>query len=406
VRKLRFGALFLLALLFPGNTAAEVNLLAAGAAQGANGNPSEGPKLIVQDVCSPKWSRGNSGSALFLTILFPWSSIFGYNPFASVAALRGHYEDSPQGLANLLVDICAAKRAQNNAALDELFNGLMLPDYASWMVETFGEAMGRRMAVTYFEERGGMPAQFSSGFSKLMEGGAVNAEISSFGFPIRLKGKGTEPDILLETFRPTRIYFVRFYSADRTNTEDRAGLLFVYVRGGFRLFPTSRPAPAAPAETLAAPAPITEEPVGGVPGGVVGGVPGGVPGGVIGGVIGGVLDQSEPPPPPRNARVQSIRVIRVSGSVMQAKLLRRVEPVYPAIARQARISGVVILEVTVTRNGSIQTIRSLSGHPLLIHAASEAVSQWKYEPTMLNGEPVDVVTTVTVNFRLDTQPPE
>jgi periplasmic protein TonB len=76
----------------------------------------------------------------------------------------------------------------------------------------------------------------------------------------------------------------------------------------------------------------------------------------------------------------------------------KVQPVYPPLAKQARIQGVVILEAIIGRDGAVTEVKVISGHPLLQQAAIDAVSQWKYKPTLLNGEPVEVVTTVTVNF--------
>lgn len=85
---------------------------------------------------------------------------------------------------------------------------------------------------------------------------------------------------------------------------------------------------------------------------------------------------------------------------MQASLINQVKPVYPPLARQARVSGVVILEAVIGKDGSIAEVKVISGHPLLQQAAIDAVSQWKYKPTLLNNEPVEVQTTVTVTFSL------
>ena len=79
-------------------------------------------------------------------------------------------------------------------------------------------------------------------------------------------------------------------------------------------------------------------------------------------------------------------------------MINQVKPVYPPLAKQARIQGVVILEAVIDKAGNVAEIKVISGHPLLQQAAIDAVSQWKYKPTLLNGEPVEVVTTVTVNF--------
>ncbi|HXX01716.1 MAG TPA: energy transducer TonB [Candidatus Acidoferrales bacterium] len=130
--------------------------------------------------------------------------------------------------------------------------------------------------------------------------------------------------------------------------------------------------------------------------GVVGGVPGGVPGGSMGGVIGSVLS-STPVAVPKIATPQRVRV---SSGVSQGLLVRRVNPTYPPLARQARIQGVVILQAQISKAGDIENLQLISGHPMLAPAAIEAVKQWKYKPYLLNGEPVEVDTQVQVNFTL------
>ncbi|MFZ0862405.1 MAG: TonB family protein [Candidatus Sulfotelmatobacter sp.] len=130
--------------------------------------------------------------------------------------------------------------------------------------------------------------------------------------------------------------------------------------------------------------------------GVVGGVPGGVPGGSMGGVIGSVLS-STPVAVPKIATPQRVRV---SSGVSSGLLIRKVSPTYPPLARQARIQGTVILQAQISKDGSIQNLQLISGHPMLAPAAIEAVKQWKYKPYLLNGEPVEVETQVQVNFTL------
>jgi protein TonB len=140
--------------------------------------------------------------------------------------------------------------------------------------------------------------------------------------------------------------------------------------------------------------------------GVVGGVPGGVPGGAVGGVIGGIIGSvpsaAPPPPPPvkEAPKPATPKQIRVGGNVQAAKLVRQVKPVYPPLAKQARIQGTVRFQAIIAKDGTIQNLQLVSGHPLLVTAAREAVMQWVYQPTLLNGEPVEVVTTIDVNFTL------
>jgi len=130
----------------------------------------------------------------------------------------------------------------------------------------------------------------------------------------------------------------------------------------------------------------------GIEGGVPGGVEGGVPGGVVGGVVGGLEDAAPPPPP---------QAIRVGGVVSEPKKVKHVPPVYPDWAQKARIQGIVILECMISPRGQVQDVKILRGIRLLDEAAVEAVRQWVYTPTLVNGVPTPVLMTVTVNFRLE-----
>jgi protein TonB len=92
--------------------------------------------------------------------------------------------------------------------------------------------------------------------------------------------------------------------------------------------------------------------------------------------------------------------IRVGGNVQAANLIRKVSPSYPPLAKQARVQGTVRFTAIIGKDGTIQNLQLVSGHPLLVSAAQEAVKQWQYRPTLLNGEPVEVVTQIDVNFTL------
>jgi protein TonB len=125
--------------------------------------------------------------------------------------------------------------------------------------------------------------------------------------------------------------------------------------------------------------------------GVVGGVAGGIPGGSTGGVVGGI---PAPPPPPPEA-------VRVGGDIQAPTKIKEMKPVYPQIAQTAKISGVVIIEATIGRDGRVKDAKILRSIQLLDQAALDAVKQWVYTPTKLNGVPVEVIMTVTVNFTLN-----
>ncbi len=102
-----------------------------------------------------------------------------------------------------------------------------------------------------------------------------------------------------------------------------------------------------------------------------------------------------PLPPPAPA----IRTFRTS-SILEGSLIRRVQPVYPPLARSVRVQGAVVLAALIGKEGAIENLRLISGHPMLVPAAIAAVSQWRYKPYILNGEAIEVETQITVNFIL------
>jgi len=174
-----------------------------------------------------------------------------------------------------------------------------------------------------------------------------------------------------------------------------------------RLQPTDRQliAPATVPDKVAA---IVDEPVEtpgyGVPGGVGSGERNGVPGAMLNGILEDVpavpAVERAPAPvvaPPSVAPKQ----VPVGGRVSMARLIRRVEPLYPPLARQMRVSGTVELIGIIAVDGRIRELKLRSGNPLLAPAALDAVRRWVYEPTLLNGEPVELIATISVIFRLN-----
>jgi periplasmic protein TonB len=121
----------------------------------------------------------------------------------------------------------------------------------------------------------------------------------------------------------------------------------------------------------------------------------GVAGGT-GDVLGGIGTGAAPPPPPAAAPAR----IKVGGDVQAASLLKQVTPAYPNIAKTAHVSGTVTLHAIISKDGSIEKLEYVSGPALLMTSAITAVREWKYKPTMLNGQPVEVDTTVQVVFSL------
>jgi periplasmic protein TonB len=143
--------------------------------------------------------------------------------------------------------------------------------------------------------------------------------------------------------------------------------------------------------------PLPPEPSsGGVIGGVPGGIPGGQGGGVLGGIIGGTSAALAPPAPPPAVK----HIVRVGGNLKPPKQIYAPQPEYPVIAKQAHIEGTVVIDAVIDERGNVVQARVLSGPPLLIPSAMQAVVRWRYQPTVLNGEPISVAMHVEVHFVL------
>jgi protein TonB len=121
------------------------------------------------------------------------------------------------------------------------------------------------------------------------------------------------------------------------------------------------------------------------------GVFGGIPGQGIMAGDGAALPPPKAAPPAR---------IKQGGEVTAASIISQTRPAYPALARQARIQGTVVLHAIIDKDGKVAQMEIISGHPLLVQSALEAVKQWRYKPTQLNGDPVEVDTTIQVTFTM------
>jgi periplasmic protein TonB len=135
----------------------------------------------------------------------------------------------------------------------------------------------------------------------------------------------------------------------------------------------------------------------------------GIPGGMYDGqsdagldpVLRNILRNATPqPPPPETAKAAPPVRIRQGGIVSAARLIYQPKPEYPEIAKMTRTEGAVEFEAVIGRDGTIEELKVLRGHPLLVKAALDAVRRWRYQPTLLNGEPIEVQTEITVNFKL------
>jgi protein TonB len=132
---------------------------------------------------------------------------------------------------------------------------------------------------------------------------------------------------------------------------------------------------------------------------VIGGVPGGTAGGVLGGILGGHGLVPPPPPPPKPLVKRG--PLRVGGRIQPPRLIHQVPPEYPILAKETHTAGKVVIDCVIDEHGNVVQMKVVSGQPLLIQAAFDAVKQWKYEPTRLNGTPVSVEMSVVIHFSLN-----
>jgi protein TonB len=160
--------------------------------------------------------------------------------------------------------------------------------------------------------------------------------------------------------------------------------------------PTSIAIPTPVQKTQEAPPPPA-----GTTSGVVGGVPGGAVGGVPGGVFNEMLNSAPSVPVLAKSPVPTpVKRMRIASRVAEANLIHDVTPQYPPEAGRARIEGTVVLMAVIGTDGSVKDVRIESGLPILAQAAMDAVKQWRYKPYMVDGEPVEVDSRITINFNL------
>jgi TonB family protein len=273
------------------------------------------------------------------------------------ARTRENEGGSPtEELRSLMTAALATARDGDQAKLEEIARNLMIPNYEAWFKATFGELNGEKLATAYkadFErQEKWLPTLFES-LSK--QNGEVLVEdvreprysgVGNWCGRVLLRAAKGEP----------QFYRVTLQQAIHTglNRLDNAGY-FTKVEGAYRRLDCK--------------------------------------------ALGLSSDSFAPPlPRPLNGP------IRVGGNVQAARIIKKVAPLYPKDARTAHISGTVRLHVIIDTDGGVNQLEVISGHPLLQEAALDAVRQWIYQPTFLNGNPVEVDTTIDIIFTLNNPP--
>ena len=250
------------------------------------------------------------------------------------------YPETEEGLKSLLADIFAAIQSSNETRISSLMAGLALPDHAAWFTKTFGPEQGGSLEAKYAASSPEFSAETRKVFEYALKSQRTQPSIKKY--EKTADGVNHAPYAVTVMISPAALY-----EAYGSSPNDKYGALlgdYMYVDGAFRFFN-----------------PQLWRALSGAP----------------------------------------VMRVRVGGQVMASRLKIKIPPEYPKEARVERVAGTVRLRAVVARDGKIKEIQIVSGPPLLQKAALDACLKWVYEPTLLNGEPVEVETTIDVVFSLN-----
>jgi TonB family protein len=279
-------------------------------------------------------------SALLATSLFTPET-----PRPAVAETQAQAEpavpDSPAGLQAQLEEIVRIKNKKELKRREQLIGELRIPDPDAWFANAFGNDDGGKVAATYKNSWDDFEDRFTNMMTDFSQQGRTHISVKQISLPAKPAADAKSESAAADA-KTTAI----FYSADAAKGSEPGWPLpgvYTYAQGAFRM--------------------VNWRTLYGLP------------------------------------YVKPMR-IRIGGNVAAAKLLRQVTPEYPAEARDKKVSGTVLLHVVLSREGDVQEITFVSGPPELMTASMNAVRQWKYQPTLLNGDPVEVDTMISVVFSL------
>lgn len=263
------------------------------------------------------------------------------------------YPDNTRGLERLAKDIMNAQKEGNESRAMELAQGMVLPDPPAWYLQTFGPDIANDEGAKYAVEKKNLPAEILKVFFGAIQSHFTEVNAARFGDSCDDNAGENAFGTLQLRLQPTPLYELRLREGDRFLRL----FALAYVDGGFRYALAPRVPDHFPF--------VPRKPSG--------------------------VAHAE----------KDTRQIRVGGPVLAAKILHRVQPEYPEIARNERLQGSVRLHAIIAKDGSISRLVVLHGYCSLAKASLKAVSQWRYSPTLLNGEPVEVDTTIDVFFTLN-----
>ena len=266
---------------------------------------------------------------------------------ASPPALQLNYPDHTGGLERLGKDIIKALKDGDTTHASALMHSLLLPDSKTWYAKIFGEVNAEALSEKYEEVSKDLPAHLEVLFAKFVDEHATSVSAKRFDASCNDDNAGDFTfGVLQARLEPIPLYELRFASGERFYRL----WAIAYVGGAFRFVGDLRP-----------PSYFARD----------------------------------------NAVARTFRRITIGGNIQAAKVVKRVQPVYPEHARREHLQGTVKLHAIIAKDGSIQDLRVLSGACSLAQASFDAVRQWRYQPTLFNGQPVEVDTTIDVIFALN-----
>lgn len=304
-------------------------------------------------------------SRCFLLILFATSSLRAQSSSAPAAGTppvpvaKLDYPDSTSGLERLVKDILKAQLDNDNAGGEALLMSLVLPNPRSWYESTFGPVIAKNEGALYEQASSEMPRILAKNFLDALHFQSNQIEVKRFERGCDDNSGEFTFGILHARLEPVALYEVRFLKGDKLIRL----FAFTFVDGKFRFVIAPK---------------------------------------LEGKVFPPVLRETAPDGNENAAGAGDGQIERVAagGNVQAARLIHRVQPKYPAVARREHVQGTVTLHALITKDGTIRQLYVLKGYCSLAQSALDAVSKWRYSPTLVMGNPVEVDTEIDVNYEL------
>ena len=285
--------------------------------------------------------------------------IFEQSPVSAVAnpskTSFPFYTDTPEGLEKLMKDIVNLEEQNNRQELAAYLKSMTLADADNWFKSVFGDSAGAALASASERERNEFGIIAPTSLATFQKQGLTEVRAVRFDDSCDRRATATEYPLLLLRKRPEPLYDIRFLQG---NTGTRVKY-FAYVDGAFRYIGSLKKVN-----------------------------------------IGNSFQRTQTQTSEDQAAEPDQKTIRLGGNVASANLVHQEVPVYPQDAKGRGIQGTVLLHAIIAKDGSIRALDLIEGVCPLARSAQDAVKKWRYKPTLLNGNPVEVNTTIEVVFKL------